>query len=51
MSNLENDVRKYLGLAPHNTMSNICYGDGHFLMSLYKRYGQLAVMNKIKELR
>ena len=51
MSDLENDVRKYLGLIPHNTMSNICYNDGHFLMSLYKRYGQLAVMNKIKELR
>lgn len=51
MSNLENDVRKYLGLPPYNTMSNICYGDGHFLMSLYKTYGKLAVMNKIKELR
>lgn len=50
MSELEKDVRKYLGLPPYNTMSNISYYDGHFLRFLYKKYGELKVINKMKEL-
>ena len=50
MSELEKDVRKYLGLSPYNTMTNICYYDGHFLRFLYIKYGELRVIDKIKEL-
>ena len=50
MYELENDVRKYLGLPPHNTMTNISYYDGHFLRFLYQKYGEPSVIAKIREL-
>ena len=43
MSELEKDIRKYLGLPPYNTMTNISYYDGHFLRFLYKKYGELEI--------
>lgn len=33
------DLRKLRGQAPHNTPSNICYGDGYFAASIENKYG------------
>lgn len=33
------DLKKFLGLAPYNTPSNISCGDGYFKMAIEKKYG------------
>ena len=34
-----NELAMLHGDPPHNTWSNICYGDGYFANSLVQRYG------------
>lgn len=33
------EIRMLEGLPPHNTPSNICFGDGYFAKSLIHKYG------------
>lgn len=51
MSNITEDVKKYLGIAPYNTDSNIVRGDCYYYKQLCSTYGEAAVQNKIRELR
>ena len=37
------DCKKFLGLPPHDTDTNVVKGDGSFLRSLYDKYGEAAV--------
>lgn len=48
---LIDDCKKFLGLAPYNNFTNIVVGDGHYLKSLYDKYGKEIVDKTIKELR
>lgn len=43
---IQEDLKKFLGLAPYNDMSNHCWGDTYFGHALERRYGR-----PIKELR
>ena len=45
------DCKKYLGLSPYNTWTNIVVGDNHFYMDMCKKYGEQNVINTIKELK
>lgn len=49
--NMIDDCKKFLGLAPYNNLTNIVAGDGHYLNSLYNKYGKEVVDKTIKELR
>ena len=40
---LNNDLKKYLGLPPYNTFTNPVAYDGHYLNSLYGKYGKELV--------
>ena len=37
---LEDDLKKYLALPPYNTFTNPVVYDGHYLNSLYGKYGK-----------
>lgn len=52
MSNLhiEHVCRKFLGLPPYNTTSNIVQGDPIYLQSLYEEYGQQQISQMIQQL-
>lgn len=47
---LENEVRKFLGLAPYNSPTNFVVGDPQFYNSLVRRYGEKAVKKMIEKL-
>lgn len=51
MRNIVEDCKKYLGLAPYDTDSNIVRGDGFYYNSLCSMYGESQVQNTIKALR
>ena len=51
LTNLTNDCRKYLGLTPFDTGTNIVRGDSYFLQSLYDKYGEEKVYNELDKLR
>ena len=44
------EVKKFLGLAPYDTDTNIVKGDPFYLKSLYRKYGEENVKAKVKEL-
>lgn len=47
---LENDLKKYLGLPPYNTFANpVAYGI-HYLNSLYIKYGRESVTETLNRL-
>ena len=50
MTDLEIDVRKYLGLTPFDNSLNIVMYDVFFLKSLYSKYGEHCVSAMIKML-
>lgn len=50
MNNITDDVKKYLGLAPYDTDSNIVRGDYYYYKQLCSEYGEVAVQCKIKTL-
>lgn len=35
----QDDARKFLGLPPYNTGTNMCFGDGYFFKECERRYG------------
>lgn len=51
---LENDLKKYLGLPPYNTFANPVAYDGyhdiHYLNSLYIKYGRESVTKTLNRL-
>lgn len=51
MDTLEDKVKAYLGLPPHNTWSNFVIGDYWYLESLRKQYGDKAVDIMLEKLR
>ena len=50
-NDITSDCKRFLGIYPYNSPTNICEGDIFFLVSLYMKYGTLPVMNKMKELQ
>lgn len=40
---LENDIKKYLGLPPYNTLTNPVVYSGYYLQCLYNKYGEDVV--------
>lgn len=44
------DIKKFLGISPYDTDSNIVRGDPFYLKSLYTKYGEEKVKAKVKEL-
>lgn len=46
---LEDDLKKYLGLPPHNTFINPVAYDGYYLRSLYNKYGEDVVKRAINQ--
>ena len=48
---LTDECKKFLGLGVYNSHMNICFGDGFYLQSLYKKYGKEEVDAEIKRLR
>lgn len=51
MTKLEDDVRKLLGLKPHDSPSNICWNDNYFAKSLEEKYGEKVVRKEADRLR
>ena len=45
------DCKKFLGVSPYNASSNIVQGDGHFLQSLYHKYGERVVNTALDYLK
>lgn len=48
---LTDECMKFLGLGIYSSHMNICFGDGFYLQSLYKKYGKEDVDAEIKRLR
>lgn len=51
MNNITDDIKKYLGIEPYNTDSNIVRGDYCYYKQLCNMYGEVEVQNKIRDLR
>lgn len=49
ISNLENDVKAFLGKGPGEKL-NFAYADGYFLNSIKRKYGADVVEKEIKRL-
>lgn len=47
---LENDLKKYLGLPPYNTFTNPVVYDIYYLNSIYIKYGKELVTEALKKL-
>jgi len=47
---LEDDVKKLLGLPPYNHPSNYCWNDNYYAHSLNSKYGEIAVSKMIEKL-
>ena len=50
-STLIEDCKKYLGLAPYNTFTNINVGDPFFYNNMCKKYGTEDVTYVVKNLK
>ena len=50
-SNLVDDCKKFLGIAPYNTTTNVCVGDPYFHRDLCNKYGADEVNKTIIDLR
>ena len=44
---LNDDLKKYLGLPPYNMFTNPVAYDGHYLNSLYDKYGKENVVKAL----
>lgn len=51
MNNLEDDVKKLLGMFPYNDSANSCWNDAYFAQSLRVKYGEEAVRKMEEKLR
>ena len=49
-SELNDDLKKYLGLPPYDTFINPVAYDGHYLNSLYDKYGKELITEALKKL-
>ena len=49
--NLIDDCKKYLGIYPYNTWTNIVVYDLYFYEDMCKKYGEQNVANAIKKLK
>lgn len=49
-NNITSDCKKFLGIYPHNVLTNIVVGDPHFYNYMCERYGEHTVVDKLKEL-
>ena len=47
---LEDDLKKYLAIPPYNTFTNPVAYDGHYLNSLYNKYGEDIVKKELASL-
>ena len=47
---LENDLKKYLGLPPYNTFTNPVLHDIYYLNSIYIKYGKELVTEALNRL-
>ena len=47
---LNDDLKKYLGLPPYYTFINPVAYDGHYLNSLYDKYGKELITEALKKL-
>lgn len=47
---LEDDLKKYLGLPPYNTFNNPVIYDIYYLNSIYIKYGRKNVTETLKKL-
>lgn len=47
---LENDLKKYLGLPPYDTFANPVVYDIYYLNSMYIKYGRENVTETLKKL-
>lgn len=47
---LIDDCKKFLGLPPYNTWTNVVCGDIYFRMDMVRKYGEEQVVKAIKEL-
>lgn len=47
---LENDVKKLLGLKPFDNPTNFCWNDNYYAKSLNDKYGSEVVEKEIKRL-
>lgn len=45
------DCKKFLGVFPYNNSNNVVQGDGHYLYSLYDKYGKMIVETTLTYLR
>lgn len=45
------DCKKFLGIKPYNTPTNVVMGDPHYLNSLHIKYGKSAVDEAIRYLK
>jgi hypothetical protein len=50
LTDLKNELKKLYGLAPYNTPSNICYGDGYFSNSIDLAFTKEQIQQAMKEL-
>ena len=49
--NLMDDVKKYLGISPYDTFTNIVAHDSFFFKSIVDKYGKDAVIRAIEKCR
>ena len=49
--NVVDDCKKYLGLSPYNTWTNVVVSDSYFYMDMCKKYGEEIVNKTIKALK
>ena len=47
---LEDDLKKYLGLPPYNTFTNLVAYDAYYLNSIYVKYGKENVAKALNRL-
>ena len=47
--NIIDDVKKYLGISPYDTFTNIVAHDSFFFMSIIDKYGKEAVIRAIEK--
>lgn len=50
-TDIVDDCKKYLGIAPYNNFTNICVGDPYFHRALCDKYGAYEVNQTILDLR
>lgn len=48
---LEDDVKKLLGLPPYNSPSNFCWNDNYYARSLQEKYGEVRFTRMCNQLQ